>query len=85
MNRPVFICVSEMSSGDESALSPVFGALSSKDYAPVTPIASKSDSDGGTKKKVRQYKFPRVCGIESFRLRKAPMLRSRQDLQVARS
>ncbi len=49
-----------MSSDDESAPSPVFGTLSSKDCAPVTPIASESESDGGAKKKVRQYKFPRV-------------------------
>ena len=49
-----------MSSDDESAPSPVFGASSSKDCASVTPIASESDSDGGAKKKVRQYKFPRV-------------------------
>ena len=49
-----------MSSNDESAPSPVFGASSSKDCASVTPIASESDSDGGAKKKVRQYKFPRV-------------------------
>ncbi len=47
-----FICASEMSSDDESAPSPEFGASSSKDCAPVTPIASESDSDGGAKKKV---------------------------------
>ncbi len=49
-----------MSSDDEPAPSPVFGASSSKDCASVTPIASESDFDGGAKKKVRQYKFPRV-------------------------
>ena len=49
-----------MRSDDESAPSPEFSASSSKDFAPVTPIASESDSDGGAKKKFRQYKFPRV-------------------------
>ncbi len=38
----------------------LFGASSSKDCAPVTLNASESDSDGGTKKKTRKYKRPRV-------------------------
>ncbi len=49
-----------MNSNDESVSSPVFSASSSKDRAPVTPITSKSDSDGVTKKKDRKYKRPRV-------------------------
>ncbi len=49
-----------MSSDDESVPSPVFFVSSSKDCTPVTPIASESDSDGGAKKKARQYKRPRV-------------------------
>ncbi len=44
--------LSEISSNDESAPSPEFGASSSKDRAPVTPIASESDDgDDGAKKK----------------------------------
>ncbi len=50
-----------MSSDDESAPSPEFGASSSKDLAPVTPNASElDDGDDSAKKKVRRYKRPRV-------------------------
>ena len=50
-----------MSSDDESAPSPVFGASSSKDRAPVTPNASESDDgDDSARKKARKYTRPRV-------------------------
>ncbi len=41
-------------------LSPEFGASSSKDRAPVTPIGSESDDDDVVKKKTPKYKRPRV-------------------------
>ena len=49
-----------MSSSDEEASSPVLGASSSKDRAPVTPLESESDSDDCGKKKTPKYKRPRV-------------------------
>ena len=49
-----------MSSTDDEVPSPVLGASSSKDLAPVTPLASESESDDGEKKKVPKYKRPRV-------------------------
>ena len=57
-------CVSDFvfqtSSSDEEADSPVLGASSSQDHAPVTPLQSESESDDGAKKKCRNYKRPRV-------------------------
>ena len=49
-----------MSSSDEEAPSPVLGASSSNDQAPVTPLQSESESDDGRKKKAPKYKRPRV-------------------------
>jgi hypothetical protein len=75
-----------MSSDDEPAPSPEFGASSSKDCAPVTPIASESESDGGAKKKVRQYKFPRVKWDRVLSVKKganAEMDDDAQNVQIA--
>ncbi len=46
-NRPVFICVSEMSSSDEEIQSPELGccSLSSYDCAPMTPIQSEPEEE----------------------------------------
>jgi hypothetical protein len=49
-----------MSSIDEDVSSPVLGASSSKDLAPVTQLGSKSVFDDGVKKRVSKYKRPRA-------------------------
>ena len=65
-----------MSSSDEEAPSPVLGASSSKDHAPITPLQSESDCDDDAKKKSRNYKRPRAvwtCACEFLKGDEAEM------------
>jgi hypothetical protein len=61
-----------MSSSDEEVLSPEFGASSSKDHSPVTPIGPESDGDDGVKKKGPKYKRPRVNWERVLSITKGP-------------